>query len=541
MQMINVLQRLAELDSKNPNVANPLAAGKKVMEADQMPQLPELKSVNELKALSGLKPVAECGIMELGGGEMMNAHPRPPASFSINATAADGAEVSSMLSDILNLAGVHKVGDEHMPAVDGPQTSMIQTAPMAHGMDAKDAMRSALDKMNAPGDEMHDMDEPEDGAMDDMPMTDEEEMPMSTAGFGDAGGAGAAEPMSAQGLGSGGTDSPVSSMADEIRDMADKLSQIEDKEDLPGLDKDQKADEAYNNTPADPTNVPLGNSNDFSYNPNMGAGASRHGLGTQPTAMAEDLEDQLYSEYKKFVSEAKADCCCEEKGKKACPVHGKKKANEGLNHNHAGPKIEHADVEACVKCAETMGVALEHENMQALHDCMESFPKFHKHITNKYNECWEDFHTKCCEHYHNRNGHEMIADEDHTGQAGVAGPGIMAGGGGSYGMYESKKKKGDGNLANNYPPYDKVTRGDVIAGAKGQDQMGGKKKTKEGDDKSLSKAAKTVKKGALHKQEGIPQDKKIGTDKLKSLKKRGTPLEKKRANFALNIQGKGKK
>ena len=39
-------------------------------------------------------------------------------------------------------------------------------------------------------------------------------------------------------------------------------------------------------------------------------------------------------------------------------------------------------------------------------------------------------------------------------------------------------KKNDGNLANNYPPYDKVTRGDVIAGAKGQDQMGGKKKVR---------------------------------------------------------------
>ena len=39
-----------------------------------------------------------------------------------------------------------------------------------------------------------------------------------------------------------------------------------------------------------------------------------------------------------------------------------------------------------------------------------------------------------------------------------------------------EEKKGDGNLANNYPPYDKVTRGDVIAGATGKDQMGGKKK-----------------------------------------------------------------
>jgi hypothetical protein len=48
-----------------------------------------------------------------------------------------------------------------------------------------------------------------------------------------------------------------------------------------------------------------------------------------------------------------------------------------------------------------------------------------------------------------------------------------------------KEKKGcyeegnDGNLANNYPPYDKVTRGDVIAGRLGKDQMGGKKKVLE--------------------------------------------------------------
>ena len=40
-------------------------------------------------------------------------------------------------------------------------------------------------------------------------------------------------------------------------------------------------------------------------------------------------------------------------------------------------------------------------------------------------------------------------------------------------------KNNDGNLANNYPPYNKVTRGDVIAGATGKDQMGGKKKVKE--------------------------------------------------------------
>jgi len=54
---------------------------------------------------------------------------------------------------------------------------------------------------------------------------------------------------------------------------------------------------------------------------------------------------------------------------------------------------------------------------------------------------------------------------------------------------EAKKKKGDGNLANNYPPFDKVTRGDVIAGATGKDQKGGKsvKEALKGGQKKLDK------------------------------------------------------
>ena len=47
------------------------------------------------------------------------------------------------------------------------------------------------------------------------------------------------------------------------------------------------------------------------------------------------------------------------------------------------------------------------------------------------------------------------------------------------------REANDGNLANNYPPYDRVTRGDVIAGATGNDEMGGKKKKK---DKKLKEA-----------------------------------------------------
>ncbi|CAB4125964.1 hypothetical protein UFOVP181_274 [uncultured Caudovirales phage] len=59
----------------------------------------------------------------------------------------------------------------------------------------------------------------------------------------------------------------------------------------------------------------------------------------------------------------------------------------------------------------------------------------------------------------------------------------------TYGQGVYEAKKGDGNLANNAKPYDKVTRGDVIAGRLGKDEKGGKdKKVKEalkGDQKKL--------------------------------------------------------
>ena len=42
--------------------------------------------------------------------------------------------------------------------------------------------------------------------------------------------------------------------------------------------------------------------------------------------------------------------------------------------------------------------------------------------------------------------------------------------------YQQVQEKNDGNLANNAPPYDKVTRRDVITGALGKDEMGGKRK-----------------------------------------------------------------
>jgi hypothetical protein len=58
--------------------------------------------------------------------------------------------------------------------------------------------------------------------------------------------------------------------------------------------------------------------------------------------------------------------------------------------------------------------------------------------------------------------------------------------------------------------------------------------------KWVQKAVKGIKKGALRKQEGKKKDEKFSKSELKSLAKSGTPLEKKRAQFALNISKKKK-
>lgn len=60
-----------------------------------------------------------------------------------------------------------------------------------------------------------------------------------------------------------------------------------------------------------------------------------------------------------------------------------------------------------------------------------------------------------------------------------------------------EEKTNNNNLADNYPPYDKVTRGDIIAGSKGEDQMGGKRK--KGKKKSLKESFDEMIKSVLKK------------------------------------------
>lgn len=113
--MIDVMKRLAELDSKNPSI---------VKENQQ---------------------VEECGIMpEMG---MMGGMPeRPPMPASINMTAGSGDELSDMLATIMQLAGRKAPGAEE-PMGAEPAIALTAEPEMGGGDPASD-MRSMIDKLN---------------------------------------------------------------------------------------------------------------------------------------------------------------------------------------------------------------------------------------------------------------------------------------------------------------------------------------------------------------------------------------------------------
>lgn len=269
--MINVLQRLAELDAGNPNVKSEATfVESKTLVAEEIAQLPELQDLSTLKALSGLKTVNECGPMGMMGGPAGT-----PASFSINASAASGDEVAGMLTQIMNLAGVVKGQPDAGPT--GPHDGGVLTAEPQDkgfhgGSDASDAMRASLDKLNAIDDK------PEDEGSMDLALAGPGTAELGTSDEGPVGG-------------EGGTPD-VGDMADEVRDMADQLADTS-KEEI-GL-------ESYDNTPENPLTPPPFDPNKFAQNAN--AGGVNKGVTNQPSAMT--LEDQLYADYKAFVSEGK--------------------------------------------------------------------------------------------------------------------------------------------------------------------------------------------------------------------------------------------
>ena len=214
-----------------------------------------------LQYLAGVKKtIEECGMME-------GIAPQPHIPATINVTAGSAEELSGMLKDLMGLAGVHKVEPEHMP-VDNPEspTKVISAPPMKAEPSQGDDMKRLLSMMDTDHDiEEDSMNPDKERVYDNSP---EEE--------------GKAKGNWANGEG----------------DVDNNFSNA-----LVGKDKHHK--EAY---------------------------------------------ESLFSEYKEFVAEAKKSkgkkcdecgswmsecscdevkeskagkCCCKEKGKKKCPVHGK--------------------------------------------------------------------------------------------------------------------------------------------------------------------------------------------------------------------------
>lgn len=184
--MIDVLKRLAELDSANPQVAT------STMKNEQ-----SLATVSNIAGETINESISECGPMGMSPMGGMD-RPSTPATFSINATAADGAEVSSMLRDIMNLAGVKPVSD--LPAFGGPKE--IELEPV-HALEPMDGGQSA-------GDEMSDL----IGMVDRMNGDDG-----MSAAQGDVDGDGDHDMDDHDAE----NDSPVGKMADDVRDMASTL------------------------------------------------------------------------------------------------------------------------------------------------------------------------------------------------------------------------------------------------------------------------------------------------------------------------------
>ena len=111
--MIDVMKRLAELDSKNPTI---------VKENQQ---------------------VEECGMMPMPG---MGGMDRPSTPASINMTAGSGEELSNMLATIMHLAGAKQYGGEE-PMSTEPVVALTAEPEMGGQDDTMD-MRSIIDKLN---------------------------------------------------------------------------------------------------------------------------------------------------------------------------------------------------------------------------------------------------------------------------------------------------------------------------------------------------------------------------------------------------------
>lgn len=114
--MIDVMKRLAELDSTNNNV---------------------------IKASATIK---ECGPMGMMGS--MGGMEKPSTPASMNITAGSGDELAQMLATIMQMSGGKKDSPGEMGAEPGVEIMTAEPEIKVEPMSGGDAMRSMMDKLN---------------------------------------------------------------------------------------------------------------------------------------------------------------------------------------------------------------------------------------------------------------------------------------------------------------------------------------------------------------------------------------------------------
>ena len=166
--MIDLMKRLSELDAGNPNVVSEAegtvscsSCGEEFKIAGQKNGFSHCKDHAGKKPLDESVDLDECGPM----GSMGMDRPSTPAT--INMTAASGSELTGMLKDIMQLAGMHQVEPSHLGIEQEPMA--LTAEPMAsvepaHGDSDAEVMRSVIDRMH-PDDE----EETDEGQYDNSP------------------------------------------------------------------------------------------------------------------------------------------------------------------------------------------------------------------------------------------------------------------------------------------------------------------------------------------------------------------------------------
>lgn len=293
--MINVLQRLSELDEGNPRVEKSMTqvqalamTGDGIRHADVYMEEPDMASLRALSGLKESKEIVECGMPGMGA-------PMPTMPTTINMSAPTGSELVGLIRGIMDLAG-GDVPNAHMDAPPANVDSMIGHEPLV--AEPEHAMAHSVPAAGVSGPTFGD--ESGEDELADMIRKIKTGEPVKIS-----------------------TDMPVKVSSDNPikASTSDKLN----------VKHDKPEDEGYDNTPASPQPKKPYNPNDFAdvvnkvrdfdYTPpNSGSNPMKDKEedkeDKKEEAILQSFESQLFAEYKKFVSEGKKghakSCKCKE-------------------------------------------------------------------------------------------------------------------------------------------------------------------------------------------------------------------------------------